>query len=322
MRRWLGLAGLLLSLCLGGVILWKIDLKSVSGQVVRFGWGAWFLGLCIYLLAFIPRGWRWKIMLPNSGRLPWTEVTRIVVVGYAANNILPFRLGEVVRSVVAGVRFKASKMTCLGTIAAEKILDGCCLLALLAATLPFISVREDSRGLFRRLALVFALLFGLSLLGCFALAKGERWLLPRASRRLPPSLVRLLQSAFAAVASFKDRRTVLATALLTLLVWTLEGLCFSFFLSRMGVGAALPKGFFCLVVVNMTILVPSAPGYLGVFDAGTVAAVLALGMDPSQGLALAIVTHAAQFLPTTLLGLAFVAAMGLSWRRFCHLIDE
>ncbi len=322
MRRWIGLAGVLVSLVIAGAILWKIDLRSVAGQVAHVGWGAWVLGLGIYLLAFIPRGWRWKIMLPNSGRLAWGEVTRVVVVGYAANNLLPFRLGEVVRSVVAGARFKASKMTCLGTIAAEKVLDGCCLLALLAATLPFVNVREDSQTVFRRLGLACALLFGASLIGCFTLAKGERWILPWADRHLGPMPRRLLGSALGAVACFKDRRTVLATAALTLVVWALEGLCFSFFLSRMGMAAPLPKGFFCLVVVNMTILVPSAPGYVGVFQAGAVAAMLALGMDASQGLALAIVTHAAQYIPTTLLGLAFAAAMGVSWRRFYHLADE
>jgi uncharacterized protein (TIRG00374 family) len=322
MRRWIGLAGVLVSLVIAGVILWKFDLGRVGRQVARLGWGAWFLGLCIYLLAFIPRGWRWKIMLPNSRRLAWGEVTRVVVVGYAANNLLPFRLGEVVRSVVAGARFNASKMTCLGTIAAEKVLDGCCLLALLAATLPFVNVRPDSQAVFRPLGLACAFLFGASLLGCFALAKGERRILPWANRHLGPTPIRLLRSALAAVASFKNARTVVATALLTLLVWALEGLSFGFFLSRMGVAAPLPKGLFCLVVVNLTILVPSAPGYVGVFQAGAVAAMLALGMDASQGLALAIVTHAAQYIPTTLLGLAFAAAMGFSWRRFYRLADE
>jgi glycosyltransferase 2 family protein len=322
MRRWVAPAGVLLSLLMVGLMLWRVDLKRVAEQLSHFGWRAWLAGVAIYLLAFIPRGWRWKLMLPSSVHMPWAEVTRVVVIGYAANNILPLRLGEVVRSVVAGTRFKVSKMTCLGTIAAEKVLDGCCLLGLLAAALPFISIRADYRGIFRQLAIGVSVLFGMSLLGCFGLAKGDRWLVPWGSRHLPPYLARLLQSALVAVSTFKDRRTVLITALLTLVVWVLEGLCFSFFLSRMGVAGALPKGFFCLTIVNMSILVPSAPGYVGVFQAGAVAALLALGMDASQGLALGIVTHAAQLLPTTILGAVFVAAMGFSWRGFYRLTDE
>lgn len=322
MRKAVALSGILLSLLAVGLILRRIDLKSVGAELLRFGWGAWLGGVCIYMLAFIPRGWRWKLMLPNSRQLPWGEVTRTVVVGYAANNILPFRLGEVVRSVVAGTRFKISKVTCLGTIAAEKILDGCCLLALLAAALPFITIRRDSQPVLQRLSIAVGILFGVSLLGCFALARWDRRLVGWGQHRLPSGAMRVLKTALAAVEVFKDGRTTLATALLTLVVWTLEGLCFCVFLSRMGVDGVLPKGFFCLVIVNLSILVPSAPGYVGVFQAGAVAALLALGMDASRGLALAIVTHAAQYIPTTILGVVFAAMMGLSWRRFYHLGDE
>lgn len=322
MRRWLGLGGVLVSLLALGFIIWRIDLKRVWDQLSRFGWFAWLVGACIYILAFIPRGWRWKLMLPASRQIGWVDVTKVVIVGYAANNILPFRLGEVVRSFIAGTRFKISKLTCLGTIAAEKALDGCCLLALLASTLPFVTVREEWRSVFRRLALVLALLFALSLAGCFALAKRDAWFLSHAKRRLPPVLFGLFQTGMGAVAAFKSGRTMAITMALTFCVWALEGLCFSFFLDRMGVEMPLPRGFFCLAVVNMSILVPSAPGYVGVFQAGAVGAMVALGLDASQGLALAIITHAAQFFPTTILGVAFAGTMGLSWRRLYHLRDE
>ena len=291
-------------------------------QVQRFGWRTWFLGALVYLLAFIPRGWRWRLMLPKSTNLPAAEVTKLVVIGYTANNVLPFRLGELVRSVAAGTRFQISKTTCLGTIAAEKILDGCCLLALLAASLPFITIRDEYQATFCRLAWVVAGLFGASLASCFALARWHAPLLIWSRRRLPAKLTRLFETAMAALATFRSARTTAATAALTVLVWTLEGCCFALFLQRMEVDAVLPKAFFCLVVVNMGILIPSAPGYVGVFQAGAVAALLALGMDPSRGLALGIVVHAAQWIPTTILGVIFMAMMGLSWRRFYHLVDE
>jgi glycosyltransferase 2 family protein len=102
----------------------------------------------------------------------------------------------------------------------------------------------------------------------------------------------------------------------------LEAVCFIFFLQQMGIAGAWSKGVFCLAIVNFSILVPSAPGYVGVFQAGTVAAFMAMGQDVSFGLAFGVAIHAAQFIPTTLIGVALTILMGLNWRQLYQLKNE
>jgi len=321
MRRWLPVLGILISVLVLVLILSRVDLRETAGNVRRLGWGNWLIGAGIYLSAFLPRGWRWKLMLPESEGLRWRWVTAIVVLGYAANDLLPFRLGELVRSYLAGERFKLPKLTCLGTIAVEKVLDGCCLLGLLAACLPLIHVQGEATLAFHRMCLLACCLFGVAIAGCFGLAFWERRALGLAQRFGMPLATRLVRAGLSATGFFR-RRVFWGVAALTLLVWLLEAACFVFFAAKLGVQEPWPKGVFCLVVVNLSILVPSAPGYVGVFHAGAVAAFLAMGLDAALGLALGAVTHSAQFVPTVLVGLALAAAWRLNWRRLYHLKDE
>lgn len=314
MRRWVALAGITISLVLLAVMLQRVNLADTAANVRRLGWGAWLLGAAIYLTAFVPRGMRWKLMFPESPRLPLGGLTQTLIIGYAANNVLPFRLGEVVRSYVAGDRYKLSKLTCLGTIASEKVLDGCCLLGMLAASLPFIEVQAGMAVSFHRMLAVAVALFGAALGGCCVLALFDKAILAKVRGRFGPGMVRLVESGIGAVAVFKNGGVFFKAAALTLIIWLIEGSCFVFFMSRLGIDHPWPKGIFCLGIVNLSILIPSAPGYVGVFQAGAIAAFLAMGLGSASGLSLGILTHAAQFIPTTLLGLAFAMAMGLSWK--------
>jgi uncharacterized protein (TIRG00374 family) len=322
MRKWVAGLGILFSLVFVLIILSRVDVSGAMENVRALGWNNWVIGVAIYLCAFLPRGWRWKRMLPHPGRLPSAWLTKAVVVGFAANNILPLRLGEVVRSFLAGNRFNIPKMTCLASIVAEKILDGLCLLAFLALCLPFIELKVEFAARFQKMFLLASALFGLAIAGCFAAAFCHESVGRLVEKRLPPRLALWVKSGLNAAKIFKDWRSFVAIIALTILIWMLEAACFVFFSSRLGVTHPLPKGIFCLVVVNLSILIPSAPGYIGIFQAGAVASFLAMGMEASRGLALGAVTHAAQWVPTTLLGLLIASSMGLNWRQLYHLKNE
>ncbi len=322
MRKWLAWLGATISLLSLLLVLSRVHLKEAVEDVRRLGWGHWLIAAMIYLTSFFPRGLRWKLMLPESRRLSASWLTKSVVVGYAANNLLPFRLGEVVRSYIVGNRFGLPKLTCLATIGAEKVLDGCCLLGMLAASLPFVTIQSNAAANFNRMFLFAAALFGGAIAGFFALALWDRQLLPLAEKCLPRLATRIFRAGISALAIFKQGKAFFAVVCLTILVWILEAVCFIYFLQQLGIENPWSKGVFCLAIVNFSILVPSAPGYIGVFQAGTVAAFMAMGLDSSTGLAFGVAIHAAQFLPTTLIGMALASSIGLNWRQLYQLKNE
>ncbi|MEI6447891.1 MAG: lysylphosphatidylglycerol synthase transmembrane domain-containing protein, partial [Actinomycetes bacterium] len=86
---------------------------------------AWVVGaLLVYVVATLLRGERWHRLLHSSE----IEVGRgdsygLTVVGYAGNNVLPARGGELLRVFLLSSRTGAQRRTVVGTILAERLLD-------------------------------------------------------------------------------------------------------------------------------------------------------------------------------------------------------
>ncbi len=59
-----------------------------------------------------------------------------------------------------------------------------------------------------------------------------------------------------------------------------------------------------LLAINLAILLPSTPGHLGVVEAAAGASLIALGVPAERALAGAVLYHAVQIVPSTVLGLA------------------
>ena len=66
----------------------------------------------------------------------------IVVIGYMANNILPFRLGELVRAYYLKNKEEVSTATALSTIFIERIMDGLALIVILIGSSVFVPFDE------------------------------------------------------------------------------------------------------------------------------------------------------------------------------------
>ena len=69
-------------------------------------------------------------------------------------------------------------------------------------------------------------------------------------------------------------------------------------------------------VVNLATTLPSAPGYVGTFDAPGIAVLTLYGVEPSSAIAYTFVLHAALWLPITLLGIYYMIREGIGWSDF------
>jgi hypothetical protein len=66
-------------------------------------------------------------------------------------------------------------------------------------------------------------------------------------------------------------------------------------------------------IVNLATTLPSAPGYLGTFDAPGIAVLVAYGVTKPLATAYTLVLHAALWLPITLLGAYYLARESIGW---------
>jgi len=99
---------------------------------------------------------------------------------------------------------------------------------------------------------------------------------------------------------------------LSIFVWTGAGDMIWAVVARPGITVGLSAILLTLVVTNIGMTVPSAPGYVGVFHGLVVLSLQPFGVDPSHALGAAIIMHAIVFGNFVLGGLWFMLRGGYS----------
>ena len=329
-RFWLAIG---ISVLFLGIFLSRLDLRDTWEHIGEANYFLLVPAIIVYFGSVYFRTLRWQYLLAPVKKLRVQRLYPVVVVGYMANNILPVRLGEVVRAYYVGERENVSKVSALATIAVERVFDGLTLLffaAIVGAFLPLAGVLQglaDKAGVpWVLLALAMSLPFAGVLLFMVAAAMSPPWfvvLLDRTTGMLPGRIrdrVRGLINVFiAGLASLKDPRRLAVVFLLSLPVWLMEALmyyivAFSFDLQNT-FGLAELAGVILLVtaVSNLATSIPAAGGGVGAFEVAAAATLEVLGADASAAGAYTIVVHAALLLPVTLLGFVFLWAEKVSF---------
>src|SRR5215472_5279098 len=98
--RLLKWAGVLLSLVLVIYIATRFDLTAAV-KAMALADPRWVgLAALAYLVQFPLRGLRWSILMRAVKPVSFTTATEIFTIGFMANNVLPARLGDVMRAFI------------------------------------------------------------------------------------------------------------------------------------------------------------------------------------------------------------------------------
>jgi uncharacterized protein (TIRG00374 family) len=115
------------------------------------------------------------------------------------------------------------------------------------------------------------------------------------------------------LASLRSPFNVLMVFFTSVLIWLLETGKYWFVMHAFSFSVS----FFALMlmngIVNLATTIPSAPGYIGTFDAPGIAVLTAYGVEHSVAAGYTIVLHVALWLPITLLGAYYLAREGITW---------
>jgi uncharacterized protein (TIRG00374 family) len=324
-RAWQGA----LAVALSALLLWwafkDVDLAEAIDALrsVRPGWLA--AAVVVATAAFPLRLVRWRLLLRAEDDRPygWTPLWHAVAMGFAANNLLPFRAGEVVRTAAAarftGARFSAS----LASIAVERVFDSLSVVGLLAAALllPGMPAGLTVAGVpVQRVAtsaglLAAAALAAAALVAAFPRAAERAVRLAVPSDRLALRLVETIEGVRQGLSVLRSPARLAEVVAWSIGLWLVNGL--SFYLAFRAFD--FPVGFSGALVVQgvlaFGIAVPSAPGYVGPFEAVITAVLAIYGVGASQAVACAVAYHVTTFFPITLLGIGSAARTGLGLRR-------
>lgn len=292
-KVWLGIA--ISAVCIGTVIH-GIEWTAVGDALRRTNFFLLFPALGFLALMFLLRALRWQQLVAPIAVLPLRPFWSASLIGFMFNDVLPLRVGEVVRGYAFAHLTAVPVSTALATSVLERVWDtvSVVILGLVAASqspLPLPPWVARTNWTVLLVCLVF-LLAGL-------------WLARHEQRQLP-----WLPARFAGVVEhflngFRSLHSVSA-------VVGVVGLSFSVWFALVGYywvllyacGFDLPFSAALLVTIFTVIAaaVPAAPGFVGTFQYAVVLALALFSVPKAEALGFSLIAHLAQLIPVIIAG--------------------
>jgi len=328
MKRWQLIIGFLISLVFLYFALRGQRLEEVWDTVKSADY-FWLLpGVAVYFVAVWVRAWRWHYLLRPIKAIPTNKMFPIVAIGYMGNNIFPYRIGEVLRAVLLKRREGVPVSASMATVIVERVFDGVVMLGFVFLNLSEISRLTGGSGLMAGLSIQYIALGGTVLfigaLGVLLLAaifpKGTARMVSWLSQRFIPLRLRakvldVTTRFLSGLEALRSPQEVLMILVTSTIIWLLETGKYWFVLHAFGLETQV--SFFALMlmngIVNLATTLPSAPGYIGTFDAPGIAVLVAYGVEQAVATSYTLVLHGALWLPITLLGAYYSLKEGLRW---------
>jgi uncharacterized membrane protein YbhN (UPF0104 family) len=310
--------GILLTLVFLGLAFNRVDISQLTEAMRSANYLAVIPAAICTLCGYLLRTLRWQIIMGRGISVPFGPVFGILMIGFATNNLLPARLGEFARAYLVQRRTGVRKTFFISTIFLERLFDGLVLISLLL----LFSMRWSLPGWGREVQLLSTVLF-VSLAGGVALVIAKpgwaRSLMDIALRPVPKRAALWLAGTgdmfLQGLGTMRRPLRLGSVAALSCTIWLLEGL--SYYAVTRGFDLPLSPGQFIaasallLVMVNLGIMIPSAPGYVGTFQFFAISALMVFNVPRESALAVAIVSHLMQYILVTAVGIFFLGRENL-----------
>lgn len=276
------------------------SLKDMIAVVASAQAGWIGLAVIVYWLELGVRIARWRRLLSYAGSsVPLRNATYAFLLGYAANNVLPAKLGEVVRVDVIRRLSDIPLMTSLGTVVIERVFDLVCILVMAAIGSGFLVLPEDA-GLLRLqsgMMWVGIVVLLLSLTGIvlwrISVSGGRR-----AGSVMRPRIVELVR----AIRLFGKPRESGRVLALSILAWILNGVTMWLIVFALGLNLTLLQTLLLMGVVGLAAALPAPPAGLGVLQYAFTLVFELLGKSSATGLVASAIVQVALLSGVTLVG--------------------
>jgi len=326
------LKGTILGLCLSAVFLYfalrKVEFDNFQSVLSTADY--WFLLpiTLAYFVFYLLKVYRWQMLLGKSEQNSFKDFLYPLMIGFAANNVFPFRAGEFIRVYIGGTTLKTPRARILGSIVAERLFDLLAIGIVVLAALVAAYFNQIFSGIGVKLitTIAIATLGAIALLGCMIVLavryKGQ--LESVLSKWLPDKInthIVSFASGFEQTRGFTGGLIIVANSVLQ---WAALALCVMWSLQAVGIeniqslaasassaGSAGNSNLMVLLIIAtitlgvmiLGISMPSTVAFIGTIE---YAFVLSLGffeIGPDHALAAGVFYHAIAFCITTFAGL-------------------
>jgi uncharacterized membrane protein YbhN (UPF0104 family) len=314
------LLGIAIGAVLAGAFVASLDLDDVLAALrgVRLRWVA--VAAVLILGEWWLRGVRWQGLIQHlDPHVPLGTLVSASMIGAAMNALLPLRGGDLVRPAVVARARGLPFAALLSSSVVERVFDifglSTVFVAMLLALPESVLAKAEQLGPVRHTGYAFAALGALAWAGAVVLtAPTAEGVVARLVGRLPAG-ARWARWHGELVAGLRPVRSPSALAratVATLALWGngLLAIVCLFWAFELNIPAT--AALFVDVAIALAVVVPQAPGFVGVFHVVLEAALRLWGADAGVAQAAALVFWAVCFIPVTAIGAVAAWREGLS----------
>jgi uncharacterized protein (TIRG00374 family) len=272
-----------------------------------------------FLLALFLFYWlkaiRWRQLLSPIRPTRARALFGAVMIGYAANAVLPMQLGELVRAHVAARRLDVPTPAALASIALERVFDLGLIVLLLPITLGTMVRPVDDVAIAGRIVALGALLLVGAVLLLQArtdftvrMTAGVFFWLPASARA---RLTQHVRSAAAGLQAVRRPSILVAVTLSSIAQWACMLACVWLSVAAIGIEVPWQTALTLMVLTVIGVSLPTAPGYVGSIQLAFVLALKPAGVSPESALAASMFYHALAYVSVVVGGLFFLRRYGM-----------
>lgn len=324
MKRWQFWLGVVISLVFIYLALSGLQLEDVW-QIVHAADFIWLLpAVVVFIFGIFFRSIRWKILLGQRNLDLLKILFPVTNIGYFGNNVFPARAGEILRAVVLKQRAQIPFSESFASIIIERVFDGLVMLGFVLLNINIFSKHSLDTQLTQNIteiaqiaAIVFLCLFFLFFLIAIFPKKASGFfgfliqhLLPSAWQK---GINTIIQQFFDGLNIMRSPLSMVSVIALSIIIWTKETVVYWCLVQAFRLDLQFTDLLFLNGSLNIITSIPSAPGYIGTFDALGIAILSALGLMPEIAAGYILTLHVTLWLPVTLLGAFYFAKESIRW---------
>ncbi|MBI4179338.1 flippase-like domain-containing protein [bacterium] len=299
-----------------------VRLNELGTELSNVSWVTAFLIGLVSLLSSAIRAYRWEIAVKMFSPVSFRNVFSSFMVGVFGLNVIPARVGELLRVVVLARNSSLSHSSTLATVVFERLVDGLVLVILFAVSLWLYPAANPSslfgadRGPY--LMIIPVLFFAFFVLLILFWRHPDTWtaFLHRHlawAGRLGETLPGMLKRFAAGLVIFSDGRRMAAYLFWSFIAWIGTGVYFQLNFIMLDIPLGLGPALVVLTATAVGAMIPAAPGFVGTYHAFCKTALMAFGVSDARALTFAVVTHLVSYLINTLIGFICALRENVQW---------
>jgi uncharacterized protein (TIRG00374 family) len=305
-------------ICISLILIWltlrQIDIKKSFELIASVNYFVLIPGILVYAFTYVLRSIRYYYILLPLKKTKVLDNFPYTMLGFFANNIIPLRLGELIRAKVTGERLHVSRSSVLATIVIERLFDVTIFVLFFFLIVMVMSFPEYIKRSFY----IVTVIFFICLASLYIMLTNKNKALEVLSK-IPISVtVKLLITNFlnrftGGLIVLKKPSVLMKTFIFSGILWISEAFFVVIVAYACGIHISILGGIFTVIVIGMGSIIPTAPGYFGAFELMGVLALSILSIDKDSAFICTAICHFLQLIMIFTLGTICVIKTKLSF---------